>query len=153
MSLRLKLALAIATIAGLVAGVTGLVVYDREKADRLDRARRSVAQTVRIYAEVLSDPNLNRTPPAGAIVESAGIENGQIPAGLRAQLTNNRVYSEIASASGIPIVIAGTLLPNGERVYASRSFLADSNALADLRVALVQVCIGGGVPRAPPALC
>ena len=50
MSLRLKLALAIATIAGLVAGITGLVVYDREKSDRLDRARRAVAQTVRIYA-------------------------------------------------------------------------------------------------------
>jgi signal transduction histidine kinase len=159
MSLRLKLALAIATIAGLVAGVTGLVVYDREKADRLDRARRSVAQTVRIYAEVLSDPNLARTPPAGAIVEPADSENPQIPPDLRLQLTANpedakappdkhpdsHVYSEIASASGIPIVIAGTRLPNGDRVYASRSFLADANALADLRVALVQVCIGGAL--------
>ena len=58
MSLRLKLALAIATIAGLVAGLTGVVVYDREKSDRHDRARRGVAQTVRIYAQILSDPDL-----------------------------------------------------------------------------------------------
>ncbi len=145
MSLRLKLALAIATIAGLVAGLTGVVVYDREKSDRLDRARRSVAQTVRIYAQILSDPNLTNAPD-GAIIEAAnGPDNPQIPAVLRAQLTDDGVYSLIATVSGIPIVIAGTRLPDGQRVYASRSFLVDANALADLRVALVQVCIGGAL--------
>ena len=97
MSLRLKLALAIATIAGLVAGLTGVVVYDREKSDRHDRARRGVAQTVRIYAQILSDPNLTNAPD-GAIIESAkGAENPQIPAVLRAQLVDNRVYSLIAT--------------------------------------------------------
>jgi signal transduction histidine kinase len=145
MSLRLKLALAIATIAGLVAGLTGVVVYDREKSDRHDRARRGVAQTVRIYAQILSDPDLTNAPD-GAIVEAAnGPDNPQIPPTLRAQLTDNRVYSLIATVSGIPIVIAGTRLPDGQRVYASRSFLVDANALADLRVALVQVCIGGAL--------
>ena len=79
MSLRLKLALAIATIAGLVAGLTGVVVYDREKSDRHDRARRSVAQTVRIFAQILSDPDLT-SPPEGAIIEAAkGPDNTQIP--------------------------------------------------------------------------
>src|SRR4051794_1953424 len=157
MSLRLKLALAIATIAGLVAGLTGLVLYDREKTDRLDRARRGVAQTVRIYAEVLSDPNLNPSPPPGATGEPAGTENPQIPPELRDQLTDatppdapsgpqpSHVYSLITTTSGIPIVWAGTRLANGNRVYASRSFLPDANALADLRVSLVQVCIGGAL--------
>ncbi len=42
-------------------------------------------------------------------------------------------------------MIAGTRLPDGQRVYASNSFLVDANALADLRVALVQVCIGGAL--------
>src|SRR5262249_16890731 len=107
----------------------------------------------------MSDPNLNRTPPAGAIVESPGVENPQIPPGLRRQLTSTpdgpkkpteqrppgHVYSDIATASGIPIVIAGTRLADGDRVYASRSFLADPNALAAPRVALAQVCIGGAL--------
>ena len=145
MSLRLKLALAIATIAGLVAGLTGVVVYDREKSDRHDRARRGVAQILRIYAQILSDPHLTNAPD-GAIIEAAdGTDNPQIPAVLRAQLTDNRVYSLVATVSGIPTVIAGTRLPDGQRVYASRSFLVDAHALADLRVALVQVCIGGAL--------
>ncbi len=145
MSLRLKLALAIATIAGLVAGLTGVVVYDREKSDRQDRARLGVAQTVRVFAALLSDPDLTNPPP-GAVIEAAkGPDNPQIPAALRARLTDDRVYSLIAPVSGIPFVIAGTRLPDGQRVYAQGTFLVDANALADLRVALVQVCIGGAL--------
>src|SRR4051812_14740639 len=122
MSLRLKLALAIATIAGLVAGLTGVVVYDREKSDRHDRARRSVAQNVRLFAQILNDPDLT-SAPAAAIVESAnGPDNPRIPQVLRAQLTDRRVYSLIANVSGTPIVIAGTRLPDGQRVYATGSF-------------------------------
>ena len=69
MSLR-SLALAIATIAGLVAGLTGVVVYDREKSDRHDRARRGVAQTCASSRRSSAIPT-STTAPRGAIVEAA----------------------------------------------------------------------------------
>ncbi len=140
MSLRLKLALAIATIAGLVAGGTGVLLYSQEKSDRYDRARKSTAQVARLYAEVYDD---GVGVQAQAIFEPAnGSLSPYVPSYLRQRLVNGDVYSVIVRSHGVPVVIAGTRAKDGARIYAQRPFAADVQALADLRVALLQICIG-----------
>ncbi len=145
MSLRLKLALAIATIAGLVAGGTGVVVYDREKSDRYDRARKGVAQTVRIFARILDDPESTSSPRGAAVELEDGDRIPQIPAALRVRLIDEGVYSIVSEVAGSPFVYAGTRLDSGDRVFARSPFQADMEALADLRVALIQVGIGAAM--------
>jgi signal transduction histidine kinase len=141
MSLRLRLALAIAAIAGLVAAGIGVVVYDRERADRLDRARRAVAADVRIFARLIDEDNL---APEGAIIETpaTGGRAPQVPRALRLRLVDGDVYSVLTRGRGTPFVIAGTRLRTGGRVYARASFAADDLALRELRLVLVQVGVG-----------
>ncbi len=142
MSLRIKLAVAIAAIAGLVASLTGIVVYERERSDRYDRARVEVADTVRIYTKLRESQV--RDVFLDVIEESKDtgvLRSPEIPAALRLRLTDDHVYTLITASHGVPVVIAGVRLRGGGRVYALRSFVADAQALADLRLALIQVGI------------
>jgi signal transduction histidine kinase len=141
MSLRLKLALAIAAVAGLVAAGIGLVAYDRERAARLDRARTSAASAVReavklydsgvaVPADRDSDTILELTPTT---------TNSRIPASFRRVIVDNHIYTTFVRSDGVPYVLAGARRRNGGRIYVRQSFAADATALADLRVVLVQV--------------
>jgi signal transduction histidine kinase len=140
MSLRLKLALAIATIAGLVAGGTGVLLYSQEKADRYDRARKSTAQVARLFTETYDN---GQGVSAQAIFEPVGGPfSAEVPTYLRNRLTTGHVFSVIVRSHGQPVVIAGARAKDGANVYAVHPFAADVQALADLRVSLLQICIG-----------
>jgi signal transduction histidine kinase len=147
MSLRLKLALAIATIAGLVAGVTGVVVYAREKADRFDRARSGVARTVRIYEKILDSPNPIPLPNVTIEGGESGVQrSSDVPDALRRRLVDTHVYSIITTSHGLPVVIAGVRLQSTSgRVYEIQRFVEDTQALKDLRVALIQVGVAAAL--------
>jgi signal transduction histidine kinase len=137
-SLRLKLALVIATIAGLVAGSTGVVVYAQEQSASYDQARKNVAQQLR---EVAALEEKTAIVAANAIFEPRNTARPEIPASLRARLTDSHVYTIFARSNGVANVIAGTRLRSGDRIYLARDFSADARSLANLRVLLVQVCV------------
>ena len=138
MSLRLKLALAIAAVAGLVAAGIGLVAYDRERAARLDRARIGAASAVR-EAVKLYDANVP-VQDSDAILElTPSSTNPRIPATFRRQIVDNHVYTTFVRSNGVSYVLAGARRRNGGRIYVRQSFASDATALADLRVVLVQV--------------
>ncbi|HEY3764888.1 MAG TPA: HAMP domain-containing sensor histidine kinase [Gaiellales bacterium] len=137
MSLRVRLALAFALLAGLVAAVVGVVVYELTQQDLLDRGRAKAVQSARSAASFY-DRYAVLSP--GSVV-SAG--HGIPPLLLRAVATRH-VATFKTEQHGAPVIWAGvpsSRAPNG--VYVRLSFAADQATIDDLRRTLVEVGLAG----------
>ena len=120
MSLRVRLALAIAIISALVAGGISLAVYQRSTSDRMDRARDSAARQVRTAASIarLRLPGGATVAPSGAYVltKDGPLGDAAIGGGLpallltRVESTPGRVFTEPVLDGSEPAVYAGTQL-------------------------------------------
>ncbi|MGI9188326.1 MAG: ATP-binding protein [Gaiellales bacterium] len=149
MSLRVRLALAIAIISALVAGGISLAVYQRSANDRVDRARDSAARQVRTAASIarLRLPGGATVAPSGSyIVTKDGVlGDAAIGIGLPARLkvrvdaTPGHVFTEPVLGGAEPAVYAGTQLRTIGSIYASQSFIADQQELDALRDALIRL--------------
>ena len=155
MSLRVRLALAIAIISALVAGGISVAVYERSVSDRVDRARLSAAAQVRTAASIarLNLPGGATVAPSGAYVVTkdgalgdAGIALG-LPEQLRARVraAPGRILTEPSLDGVVPAVYAGTLLPAIGQVYARQLFAADQEELDQLRNALIRLSAAAAV--------
>ncbi|CAA9554178.1 MAG: hypothetical protein AVDCRST_MAG79-2949 [uncultured Thermoleophilia bacterium] len=140
MSLRFRLALAIASVAALVTAGVGLVVFDRERSDRIDRARLSA--TIIVLAEARIE-NRSAFRPDLVIEGGDAPDDPRIPDELRERVADGRPATVLADVDGETFVIAGTLLSRetGERIYHFRSFESEEDALNGLRLTLVRVGI------------
>jgi signal transduction histidine kinase len=157
-SLRVRLALAIAIISALVAGGISLAVYQRSANDRVDRARDTAARQVRTAASIarLRLPGGATVAPSGSyvITKDGVIGDAAIGIGLperlkqRVDATPGHVFTEPVLDGAQPAVYAGTQLRTIGSIYASQSFIADQQELDALRDALIRltaaaIVIGG----------
>ena len=104
MSLRVRLALAIAIISALVAGGISVAVYQRSTTDRVDRARETAARQARTAASIvrLRLPGGATVTPSGSYVvtEDGAVGDASIGLGLptllqaRVDNTPDRVFTE-----------------------------------------------------------
>lgn len=149
MSLRVRLALAIAIISALVAGGISLAVYQRSSSDRVDRARDTAARQVRTAASIarLRLPGGATVAPSGSsivtkdgVLGDAAIARG-VPAPLaaRVEATPGHVFTEPVLGGSEPAVYAGTRLRTIGAIYVRQSFLADRQELDALRAALIRL--------------
>ena len=158
MSLRVRLALAIAIISALVAGGISVAVYQRSANDRVDRARESAARQVRTAASIvrLRLPGGATVAPSGSYVVTADgvLGDAAIADGLplrlkaRVEATPGHVFTEPELGADDPAIYAGTKLLTIGTIYARQSFIADREELAALRDALIRltaaaIVIGG----------
>ena len=149
MSLRVRLALAIAIISALVAGGISLAVYQRSANDRVDRARDSAARQVRTAASIarLHLPGGATVAPSGSYVvtKDGVLGDAAIGVGLpprleaRVDATPGHVFTEPVLGGSDPAVYAGTELRTIGSIYARQSFLADQQELNALRDALIRL--------------
>jgi signal transduction histidine kinase len=148
-SLRVRLALAIAVISALVAGGISVAVYQRSQTERLDRARDTAARQLRTAASIarLKLPGGATVTPAGAYVigpegavGDAGVAAGlPVPLTLRVEASPGRILTEPVLEGAAPAVYAGTLLPGTGSIYVRQSFLEDRDELEALRDALIRI--------------
>ncbi len=150
MSLRLRLSLAIAAVAALVAAGIGFAVYDRAVDERLDTARRGVAEDVRrdrpaanTYGPIYSGMYLEY----GARQEGAVTLRDRIPPALRDSVRSEpgRVFTVVLRGGDDPTVIGGTSLRDGGALFMQRRFGQDEAALRNLRRAIIQIVIGAAL--------
>lgn len=149
MSLRIRLALAIAVVSALVAGGISIAVYERSATERVDRARETAARQVRIAASIarLRLPGGATVTPSGSyIVTSSGSAGDQsvavdLPARLEARVREQpgRVFTEPALAGLSPAVFAGTFVVNTGAIFVRQSFQEDRSELESLRSALLRL--------------
>ena len=149
MSLRVRLALAIAVISALVAGGISFAVYQRSTVDRVDRARDAAARQVRTAVSIarLRLPGGALVAPSGAYVVTKDGAIGDVSVGLgipvalktRVEAVPGRVFSEPALDDRLPAVYAGASLSGVGAIYARQSFAADQAELAALRDALIRL--------------
>jgi signal transduction histidine kinase len=148
-SLRVRLALAIAVISALVAGGISVAVYQRSQTERLDRARDTAARQLRTAASIarLALPGGATVTPSGAYVigPEGAVGDAGIAAGLPVRLTlrveasPGRILTEPVLNGGSPAVYAGTLLPGTGSIYVRQSILEDRDELQALRDALIRI--------------
>ena len=149
MSLRVRLALAIAVISALVAGGISVAVYQRSETDRVDRAREAAARQVRTAVSVarLRLPGGATVAPSGSYILTPDGAIGDasigaaVPPALTARVTAapGRVFSDPALDDAYPAVYAGTALAGVGTIYARQSFVADQAELDALRDALIRL--------------
>jgi signal transduction histidine kinase len=138
MSLRLRLALSFALLAGLVAAAVGLVVYQLTQQDLLDRARAKAVSSARVAASFYDRYDV-LSP--GSVVGPGH----DIPPQLRAVVAGHHVVATFKGpVNGHPFIWAGVpsdRAPGG--VYVRLSFAADQATIADLRRTLIEVGLAG----------
>ena len=153
MSLRLRLSLAIAAVAALVAAGIGFAVYDRAVDERLDTARRGVAEDLRRARPYANTYLVSGGAPPGTYIIIDGRSVGaatlgdRVPAQLReaVRAEPGRIFSVVLRGGNDPTVIGGTSLRGGGEVYMQRRFGADETALRNLRRAIIQIVIGAAL--------
>ncbi len=149
MSLRVRLALAIAVISALVAGGISVAVYQRSETERLDRARDTAARQLRTAASIarLKLPGGATVTPSGAYVvgEEGAVGDAAVAAGLPVTLTARvdaspgRILTEPVLGGTAPAVYAGTSLVGTGAIYVRQSFAEDMQELDALRDALIRI--------------
>ena len=149
MSLRVRLALAIAIISALVGGGISLAVYQRSANDRVDRARDSAARQVRTDASIASLhlPGGATIAPSGSYVVTKDGVLGDAAIGIglpprlksRVNATPGHVFTEPVLGGDDPAVYAGTQLRTIGSVFVRQSFIADQQELDALRDALIRL--------------
>ncbi|HEX5251397.1 MAG TPA: HAMP domain-containing sensor histidine kinase [Gaiellales bacterium] len=138
MSLRVRLALSFALLAGLVAAAVGLVVYQLTQQDLLDRARAKAVSSAR---DAASFYNRYDVLSPGSVV---GPGHG-VPPQLRAVVAGRHVVATFKGpVQGHPYIWAGVPSDRAPRgVYVRISFAADQATIADLRRTLIEVGLAG----------
>jgi signal transduction histidine kinase len=154
-SLRVRLALAIAVVSALVAGGISVAVYQRSEAERLDRARDAAAQQVRTAVSIarLQLPGGARVTPSGAYVIADDEARGDaavaagLPVGLRLRVeaSPGRVFTEPAIGGADPAVYAGTALSTTSAVFVRQGFAEEQEELEALRGALIRITLAATV--------
>lgn len=149
MSLRVRLALAIAVISALVAGGISVAVYQRSATDRVDRARDTAARQVRTAVSIarLRLPGGAMVAPSGSYLVTEDGAIGDVSIGLgvpsalktRVEAIPGRVFSDPVLDARTPAVYAGTSLTGIGAIYARQSFAADQAELDALRDALIRL--------------
>lgn len=137
MTLRVRLALAFALLAGLVAAAVGVVVYELTQQDLLDRARAKAVQSAS-SAGAFYDRFAVLAP--GSMTSSGH----DVPGPLRHAVVSRHVATFKGVAGGNPVIWAGvpsSRAPQG--VYVRTSFAADQATIDDLRRTLVEVGLAG----------
>jgi signal transduction histidine kinase len=132
MTLRLRLALAFALLAGLVAAAVGIVVYELTQQDLLDRARAKAVLSARSSARFYD--RFDVLAP-GSVVSAR-----TVPAALRRAVAARQVATFKARVGDGPVIWAGypsSRAPHA--VYVRQSNAADQATIADLRRTLVEV--------------
>ncbi len=153
MSLRLRLALAIAVISLVVAGGISVAVYQRSYGERVDRARESAARQLQTAASIarLRLPGGTTVTPSGAYLLTVdgealgdGLVAAGVPEGLRRDVTAapGRILTEPVLDGLTPAVYAGTSVPRVGTIYVRQSFEQDEDELAALRAALIRITVG-----------
>jgi signal transduction histidine kinase len=136
MTLRLRLALSFALLAGLVAAAVGLVVFQLTQQDLLDRARAKAVQSARSAATFYD--RFDVLAP-GTVVAAR-----EVPAALRAAVATRHVATFKEHVDGQPVIWAGVPSSRAPHaVYVRQSYAADQATIADLRRTLVEVGLAG----------
>jgi len=138
MSLRLRLALSFALLAGLVAAAVGLVVYQLTQQDLLDRARAKAVSSARDAASFYNRYDV--LSPGSMVGPGHGI-----PPQLRSVVAGRHVVATFKGpVQGHPYIWAGVPSDRAPRgVYVRLSFAADQATIADLRRTLIEVGLAG----------
>ncbi|HXD69197.1 MAG TPA: HAMP domain-containing sensor histidine kinase, partial [Gaiellales bacterium] len=138
MSLRVRLALSFALLAGLVAAAVGLVVYQLTQQDLLDRARAKAVSSARDAASFYNRYDV--LSPGSVVGPGRGV-----PPQLRSVVGGRHVVATFKGpVQGHPYIWAGVpsaRAPGG--VYVRISFAADQATIADLRRTLIEVGLAG----------
>ncbi len=140
MSLRIRLAASIALITALVVAGAGYAIYAREQAERLQTARQTAADQVRLAALVYTRLGDLRAVTSQARVEvsaSSRTRDPEIPAALRDASANGHVWTTLASVNGSPTIVAVAPIGGGKRVYVLDSYAKDLAAIRDLRRTII----------------
>ena len=156
MSLRLRLAVAIASVVALVTIVLGLVVYDRERTERISRARDAAVTQVqverRLYEDVggSSDFTGSGRPDQILILEDARVGVPVIPEALREKVIDGFVATILTrwtgrTFDGQRVVIAGTRVSDGDRLYVVQSYEGEEAGLRGLRLTLIRVVVAATI--------
>jgi signal transduction histidine kinase len=132
MTLRLRLALSFALLAGLVAAAVGVVVYELTQQDLLDRARAKAVQSAQT-AQKFYDRFDVLAP--GSVLAGHGV-----PAALREAVATRHVATFKERSGGQPVIWAGVPASRSPHtVYVRQSYAADEATIADLRRTRVEV--------------
>ncbi|HEY8800712.1 MAG TPA: hypothetical protein VIM20_08945, partial [Candidatus Limnocylindrales bacterium] len=137
MTLRVRLALAFALLAGLVAAVVGIVVYELTQQDLLDRARAKAVQSARSAGSFYD--RFAVLSPGSVTASGRGV-----PEPLRWAVAARHLATFKGVEDGGPVIWAGvpsSRAPSG--VYVRTSFAADQATIDDLRRTLVEVGLAG----------
>jgi signal transduction histidine kinase len=137
MTLRVRLALAFALLAGLVAAVVGIVVYELTQQDLLDRARAKAVQSARSAGSFYD--RFAVLSPGSVTASGRGV-----PEPLRRAVAARHLATFKGVQDGGPVIWAGvpsSRAPSG--VYVRTSFAADQATIDDLRRTLVEVGLAG----------
>ncbi|HET6847378.1 MAG TPA: HAMP domain-containing sensor histidine kinase [Gaiellales bacterium] len=139
MSLRVRLALAFALLAALVAASVGVVVYELSAQDLLDRARARAVANVRSAARLY--PLTKPLPPYPALRTG----DSSVPKPLRAAVARGLVATYHGSWRGEPAIWAGRPAADGTPLFVRSSYLAEQRSLDDLRTKLIEAAIAAAV--------
>jgi len=133
MSLRVRLAVAFALLAGLVAAAVGVVVYELTQQDLIERARAKAVQSARSAASFYEQFAV--LAPGSLSASAHGV-----PAPLRQAVAERHVATFKGVRDGQPVIWAGVPSSRAHRgVYVRLSFAADQATIDDLRSTLVEV--------------
>jgi signal transduction histidine kinase len=138
-SLRVRLALAFALLAALVAASVGVVVYELSAQDLLDRARARAVANVRSAARLY--PLTKPLAPYPALRPG----DGSVPAALRAAVRSGHVATFRGSWKGEPAIWAGRPAADGTPLFVRSSYRAEQRSLDDLRTKLIEAAIAAAV--------
>ena len=152
MSLRLRLSLAIAAVAALVAAGIGFAVYDRAVDERLDTARRGVAEDVRRARPRRIPTRPRSTRHVHRRRRRAGGRRAEPRRARPARSCASRCEPSPGASSPSCCAAATTRRSSAARrcaavarVYMQRRFGADEAALRNLRRAIIQIVIGAAL--------
>ena len=135
----MRLALAFALLAALVAASVGVVVYELSAQDLLDRARARAVANVRSAARLY--PLTKPLAPYPALRPG----DPSVPAALRAAVQSHHVATYRGSWKGHPAIWAGRPAADGTPLFVRSSFAAEQRSLNDLRTKLIEAAIAAAI--------
>jgi signal transduction histidine kinase len=138
-SLRVRLALAFALLAALVAASVGVVVYELSAQDLLDRARAKAVANVRSAARLY--PLTKPLTPYPALPGG----DRSVPAQLRATVASGHVATYLGSWRGNPAIWAGRPAADGTDLFVRSSYAPEQRSLSDLRTTLIEAAIAAAL--------
>ncbi|HEY0389623.1 MAG TPA: HAMP domain-containing sensor histidine kinase [Gaiellales bacterium] len=138
-SLRVRLAVAFALLAALVATSVGVVVYELSAQDLLDRARAKAVANVRSAARLY--PLTKPLTPYPAL--PAG--DPSVPPALRAAVRSGHVATYRGSWQGSSAIWAGRPASDGTPLFVRSTFRPEERSLTDLRTKLIEAAIAAAI--------